>query len=185
MPPANPALKLKTAPLNDLVVVLLKQFQRLIQDRGTQLSLAKMQAIGDATATHSDYPADVDDIRQHLRALVGDSLTYLQERFGWTYAESLAHDMTTITDWETTSDFLEIANHKSNAELRISAGATILVMLGDATYAPYLLDVIDADGGSFDVDAVFAMRALAHLDNSHLDAPDWLAQQRAKYASSD
>jgi hypothetical protein len=182
MPPANPAQKLRTAPFEDLVVMLLKQFQRLMRDRGTNTTSDDLNNIGKAASIKSDdYPSITDDICQHLETFVQESIEELQRRFGWTFAQSLAEDMSTITNWETTSDFIDIANNKSNAELRISAGATLLVMLEQDDYAPYLLDVIDADKGAQDVDAMLAMRALAHLDNSDMSAKGWYERQIEKY----
>lgn len=194
MPPVNPAQKLQDAPYEDLVVILLKQFQRLLQQRGTTMTLAQMQALGEAAAT-GEYSPRMEqlrrDIHPHLMTLVHESLHYLYARFGWQYAQSLAHTMTDITEWQTTSDFLEIANHKSNAELRISAGATLLVMLGEMHYAGALLDAIAADegaaSGAYDVDAMFALRALAHADGvpivDALADVAWLPALRQRYPS--
>lgn len=181
MPPPNPTQNLRNAPIQDLVVVLLKQFQRLLKERGVSLTLAQMEAIGQASAGERDYPPQTETARRLLVELIEESLAYLQERFGWSFGASLARDMTSIDDWQTTADFLEIANHKSNAELRISAGASLLVMLGDVSWAHLLLDVIDADAGAQDVDAMFALRALAHVDDGDWDAPDWYAHQVARY----
>ena len=84
--------------------------------------------------------------------------------------------MDAISGWETTADFIELANYKSNAELRISAGSTLLLMLAETDYVPYLLAVIDADDGIMDVDAALAQRALCHAAGVSPHAEDWLAQ---------
>jgi len=162
MPPPNPAQKLFDAPYADLVVVLLKQFTRLLKAQQVTLTTPQLTQVGeDAEAKQSSE--DIDRIRPLLRQFVQESVNELHERFEFTtYYEALTHDMTAMDGWETTGEFLEIANIKSNAELRISAASTLLVMFGERTYGTYLLDIIRVDAGVHDVDAAFAIRALVH-----------------------
>jgi hypothetical protein len=87
--------------------------------------------------------------------------------------------MSDISGWQTTAEFLEIANHKNNAELRISAGTSLMVFLGDVRLAAYLFTVIHNDNGLDDVDAMIAKRALSHYTRVAVDAADWEAKVRA------
>ena len=176
MPPANPAEKLKSAPLADLVGLLLKQFQRLLAERGLSLTTAQIADIGDRVEKRQSLPPEFADLTRHLGDLVAESVNELQTRFGFSFAESMHTQMDAISGWETTADFIELANYKSNAELRISAGSTLLVMLAETDYVPYLLAVIDADDGIMDVDAALAQRALCHAAGVSPYAEDWLAQ---------
>lgn len=178
MPPVNPAEKLLDAPIADLAGLLLKQFTRLLHERGLALSQAQLNQVSEAAADHQRIPETHDALVQHLRALVEESLAYLHERFGLDFAAALQTDMSQIGGWETTAEFLDIANHKSNAELRISAAASLLALLGDATYAGELFAVVAADGGLMDVDAMIARRVLCHLAQVDAAALDWEAQVR-------
>lgn len=179
MLPPNPAEKLFAAPVADLVSVLLKQFKRLLHDRDIILTTADIESIGQAVAVQDPLPEKAETVRAAVIDLVKASEDELQQRFGRSFAQSLTTDMNSIGGWETTADFLEIANHKSNAELRISAGASLLVFLGDLTRTDHLLTVIRHDAGAHDVDAAFAIRALAHryaIDSQRmmtLSADDW------------
>jgi len=176
MPPANPAEQLQHAPIGDLIILLLKQFKHLIAEQGITLTTADIEAI--AREIGSVPP----ELRAAIAHLVAESVDYLKTRFNLSFAESLAQDMDTIGGWETTADFLEIANHKSNAELRISAGASLLAFLGDTRFADALLAVIAADDGLLDVDAMFAKRALSHATGVEFAATDWTTQVRTQLA---
>lgn len=174
--PANPADKLRDAPIDDLVMVLFKQFWRLLKERDIQLKTAQMQTIADRVAAREPLPEGSDRIRDALAALVQESLDELDERFGLSFAESLTTDMGSIGGWETTADFLEIANHKHNAELRISAGASLLALLGDLRFSDHLFTVIDQNDEATDADAMFAMRALSHAAHVDLNSDQWRSQ---------
>ena len=179
MPPPNPADKLRDAPVGDLVPVLLRQFQRLLDKRGLTLSKADVDSYGQRVAARDPLPATGSEVREHLVALVNESLTELQTRFNITFAQSLAADMDDIGGWETTAEFLDVANHKSNAELRISAGSALLLFLGETRFVPHLFTVINHDAGANDVDAMFARRALSYHTQIDLDADNWQQQVRA------
>lgn len=180
MPSLNPTESLKNAPLVDVVVLLLRQFKRLLSQAGLELTTKDMTNIGQAAAQGHPLPTQAETIKKMMLQLVKESLELLQTRFQLTFAESLVADMNTIGGWETTAEFLEIAEVKSNAELRISAGASLLAFLGDAQYADCLLTVIEHDAGGDDADALFARRALAHLTRISDDAPDWLTQVKMR-----
>ncbi len=182
MPPRNPAEQLLSLPVDGLVLELLKQFQRLLAERNVSLTTDEMKEISRLAASHEALPGKVAAIQAAMVQIVQESVTVLSERFGFTFVQSLATDMNSIGGWETTADFLEIANHKSNAELRISAGSSLLALLGDARFAEALFAVIAADAGAQDVDATIARRALAHYAHVDATAPDWETQVRAALA---
>src|SRR5258705_13921081 len=101
MPPVNPAENLLNAPFPDLVVLLLKQFKRLLDERDIEMTTEPMEALGQAAATYQPLPEYAGAVQAALRAMVDESLTYLRERFGFTYAQSLATDMNSIGGWQT------------------------------------------------------------------------------------
>lgn len=185
MPLPDPSASLKNAPVADLVILLLRQFQRLLQTKAPSLSLTKatMQTLSDAIAAGNIAGDDLNTLREALRVLVTESLHDLETRFGLTFTQSLQADMATIGGWQTTAEFIAIANHKSNAELRITAGTTLLTLMRDFTYSDHLLTVIRLDNNTNDVDTVLAKRALHHVSgiqiqsiNDLSDIATWLSQ---------
>jgi len=176
--PPTPDDKLGNAPFFDLMRVLLSQFKRLLADKDVTLTADELLAVSRAIADNTDHPK-LPKIRPIMTDLVTESVHLLQERWGFTFAQSLQSDMDDIGNWETTAEFLEIANEKSNAELRISAGSSLLVAMRDLDYWGYLVDVVEHDAGVMDVDAVFAKRVLVHVSGVDGDAEDWLAQVNA------
>jgi len=173
MPPPNPANQLFDAPFADILLILLPQFKRLLGQRGISLTKTQMDALVGALVQKEELPENAESIQTALRQIVQESVDELQSRFGLDFAKSLSADMNQLGGWETTADFLEIANHKSNAELRISAGSSLLVALGDLDFADYLLTVIEVDDGVNDVDAAIAKRVLAHVSDIDLEQDDW------------
>lgn len=181
MAPPNAENKLMKAPFADIVTILLTQFKRLLDERG--LSLTKAQINGLGTSAERKQFHDIEQsntIRALLIELLEESLAILRDQFGFTFAQSIQADMSDVAGWETTADFLERANQKSNAELRISAGASLLVALGDMRYSDILLTVIAVDAGAKDIDATLAIRVLSHMTGIPLDTEisDW----RSAYA---
>ncbi|MGB1285153.1 MAG: hypothetical protein ACPG7F_01360 [Aggregatilineales bacterium] len=174
MPPPNPAEKLYHAPLSDLAVLLLKQFARLLTDRDIPLKIPEMTAIGMAIEADNTLPEKSLQLITVLETLIHESEKELQTRFEMTFAASLATDMDAIDNWESTGEFIELANYKSNAELRISAAATLLTLFGVYTHTHHLLTVIAADNGIDDVDAVLAKRALTHASGIDIRTQDEL-----------
>jgi hypothetical protein len=168
----NPSEELKKLPQETLLADLLKQVNKpsLLGARGIQLSKEEIDRI--AATSKADK-----DLRDALLDIVEESLHELKERFGFSYAESLkTQDMNVIGGWETTAEFLELANHKSNAELRISLGASLLAFFGDKRAAKHLFTLIEIDAGLNDVDALIGKRALSHYAKIELDNPDWEAK---------
>jgi len=173
MPPVNPSDQLLAAPLADLVAVLLKQFKRLLAERGLTLTTAQIDELGQAAALRAPLPAFAEGLPALLLGLIAESEAALQERLGWTFAQSMSLDMSAVQGWETTGEFIDIANHKSNHELRISAASSLLAFLGEASGRANLWAVLDAEGAVQDVDGAFARRALCHLDGIDPQATDW------------
>jgi hypothetical protein len=183
MPPNDRTDQLLQVPLTHLITDLMRQFNKptLLGKYDLNLSKPAMDTIAELVEKREPLPDVVEVINDALASIVRDSVDELQLRFGFTFAESLAKtDMSDIGGWETTAEFLEIANHKNNAELRISAGTSLMVFLGDARFAPYLFTVIHNDNGLDDVDAMIAKRALSHHTQVALDANNWEAKVRAE-----
>lgn len=162
----NRAENAATWQFEQLLVILLRQFKRLLAERDLPLTEAQIEAL----ATRQTTDAQVIEA---LAALVEESVGVLQ-RWNLTYAQSLATQMDDMPGWETTADFLEIANEKGNAELRISSAGALLAGLGDARYADYLWACYQhgADDAE-DVDAVIARRALLHVAGIAETSVDW------------
>lgn len=173
MPPSE-AAGLLDAPIDDLIVLLVKQFARLLAEGGVPLSTENIAQIAAAAADHQPLPSDGTALRETLATLVTDSERELRDRFGLTFAQSLLQDMNGIGGWETTAEFLELANYKSNAELRISAASALLLMLGDARFSAHALSVIAEDAQRLDVDACFACRGLCHFTRTDPHDSHWL-----------
>ena len=96
-----------------------------------------------------------------LREIVRESEAVLSA-WGLGFAQSIATGMEDMPGWDTTADFLSLANDKINAELRISAASALLALLNEAHYAPHALaSVKHGIHDPEDVDAVIALRALA------------------------
>jgi hypothetical protein len=171
----NPAEELKKLPLAVLLADLLKQINKpsLLGARGIRLSHEEIEAIAERVEADKALCDALLDIVQ-------ESIAELKERFGFSYEEALkTQDMSAIGGWETTAEFLELANYKTNAELRISLGASLLAFFGDKRAAEHLWTVIAADAGLNDVDALIAKRALSHYAKIEMDSSDWEAKVKA------
>jgi len=175
MLPPNPSEQFGDAPLDDLIRVLLSQFKRLLADNGVSLTADETLEVARAIANRTSH-AKCSAIRTVMKQLVKESIDLLQDRWGLTFLKSLYAQIDDIDNWNSTAEFLEIANEKSNAELRISAGATLLVAMGELSFVPYLINIIHHDAGVMDVDAVFAKRALLHISFRDGSASDWFEQ---------
>jgi hypothetical protein len=179
---ANPARPLLTAPVEDLLNLLVRQFARLLHEQDVALTTEHSDAIIQAAASHQPLPPGGDAVVEALARLVTESEQELQTRFSLDFATALKTTMNDIDGWQTTADFLEMANYKSNAELRISAGSALLLLLDDSRFAHHALTVIVHDGGVMDVDATIARRALCH--NARIDplGDDWWEAVQRRFA---
>ncbi|MFN8530568.1 MAG: hypothetical protein U0670_18340 [Anaerolineae bacterium] len=159
----DPIQTYRSAPLGELLAVLLRQFRRPLAAHGITFTDAEAGEIGArlAAVTGDREPLTEREtaLRAALAALVHESEAVLAN-WNLTFAQSLEAEMTDIPGWESTSDFLELANEKTNAELRISTGSALLVALGDREFVPHLRTVIAR--AEPDVDTVIAERVLAN-----------------------
>jgi hypothetical protein len=155
---------LSQAPLSDLLAILLRQHRHLLAERGIELTEAEIRELA------ANMPVGDSPLRAALIDIVEESLTVLA-RWDLTFPLALKTDMNALPGWETTAEFLEIANAKSNAELRISSGATLVAALGDWRYGHLLLAAIDHDPA--EVDTVTARRVLSLASGIAPDAEDW------------
>jgi hypothetical protein len=165
--------------LAELTLILLRQFKRLLVEKEIELTDAEMKAIAEQVQARA-----VDDTRRlttALAELVAESVAQLAE-WNLTFAASLATEMTDLDHlWQSTADFLDLANRKGNAEIRISAGSTLMALLGDDQNTAYLCQAVTHDlrvHGTLDVDAVIAKRGLLYIAGIDPSAEDWPNQIR-------
>lgn len=156
----NRAQNVTSWTIEELTAILIRQFKRLLVEDGIELTENDIQALAKQVAARQVRPANVDALCAILRELIGESLDVLMG-WGFNFAKSLQTGMDTLPGWETTADFLTLANEKGNAELRISAGAALLALLGDYSHVDKCWDTYrhGADDAE-DVDAIIARRAL-------------------------
>lgn len=161
----NRAQNVSSWTTEELTVILLRQFKRLLAERGLELTEIDIQALAKTAAVRQVRSSDVNTLCAILRELIGESLDVLMG-WGFSFAKSLETGMDTLPGWETTAEFLTLANEKGNAELRISAGAALLALLGDYSHVDKCWDTYrhGADDPE-DVDAIIARRALSFAAN--------------------
>ncbi len=172
----DPVAVYRSAPLADLLAILLRQYRRPLATHGVDLSDAQAEALSRAIVSRAALADLAQNVRAALADLVDESMGVLA-RFNLTFAQSLDTEMSAIPGWETTAEFLEIANEKANAELRISTGAALLTALGDPRYGPELLALVAR--GDDDLDGVIARRVLLLASSTADDDPQWLDKVRA------
>jgi hypothetical protein len=181
------ATNIESWGIDALTLILLRQFKRLLTDKGIHLTDSHMQSLAEAVAQYDLSDPLVPAIVSALDALIVESINVLAG-YGLSFAQSLATDMTDLSHlWHTTAEFLSLANEKGNAEIRISAGSALMTLLGDYRHVHHLLIAIEHDThtlGTLDVDAMIAKRSLlfrAHISSSD---PDWLDKARQWVVSS-
>lgn len=167
------AQSLDDAPFERLLTLLLRQFRRPLASENVTLSEADIANIVQAIINRSPLDDTARTVQAALVKLIGES-EWVLGRWNLNFAQSLKTGMDAIPGWETTADFLEIANEKSNAEIRIAAGSALLAALGDLRFAPYLLQVIDHD--PIEPDAIIARRVLSFQSGVDSREADWLVQ---------
>ncbi|MDX2161713.1 MAG: hypothetical protein SF162_10340 [bacterium] len=158
----DPLSTYRQAPLAELLAVLLRQFRRPLAAHGVTFTDAEAAEIARRLAENTPLDARETALRDALAVLVRESEGVLA-RWSLTFAQSLAADMDAIPGWETTAEFLEIANEKTNAELRIATGSALLVALGDTIFIPHLETLVRR--GEPDLDTVIAERVLALIQS--------------------
>lgn len=162
-------------PLEHLIATLLRQFKRPLAAQGVTLTDADAQAVARAVTT--DAPDErLAAVTPALAAVIAESETVLRQ-WGLTFRQSLQTGVDALPGWHSTADFLALAEAKTNAEIRIGAGAALLAALDDLRYAGYLFDQLEA--APDEVESILARRALLFRSGLQADAPDWLAQARA------
>jgi hypothetical protein len=172
----NRATNAASWEFRELLVILLRQFKRLIADKGVELTDAQIQVIAEDAAAQKAPSEQTLAIQSAMREILDESVNVLKQ-WDLSYEQALYTTMNDIPGWETTADFLELANAKGNAELRISAGSSLLAGLGDGQYADYLWQTVQHGANDpEDVDAVIAKRALSFVVGVEENAPDWSGQ---------
>jgi hypothetical protein len=146
------------APLNELLALLLRQWKRPLAGVGITITDADAAALAQAMVRGTD-DARLPALREALTSLVRESHDVLST-YGLTFADSLNTNIGDLSGWETTADFLALAEIKSNAELRISTGSALLVALGDRAFAPALTALVER--GVLDLDSAVAKRVLEY-----------------------
>ncbi len=175
--------KLAQAPLQEILHLLFRQLDGALTGRGQSLGASPSRDLIAALAA-GETPESVKVLAAALISIVEDNLKTLRDRLSVDFAGSLAADITQVADWQSTADFLSIANEKAGAEQVIMIASALLVACGKSQYASYLIEVIEDDAGALDVDAVIARRILLHvgaIDSVNKDAPSqaraWLLNQ--------
>jgi hypothetical protein len=175
------AQSLDDAPFDHLLTILLRQFRRPLVSQGVELTEADIAGVVREMIERQPLSEKAEAVRAALVNLIAESESVLGQ-WNLTFAQSLKTLMDAIPGWETTADFLEIANEKSNAELRIVIGSALLAALGDLRHADYLLQVIEHD--PVDTDAVVARRVLSFVSGIN-DVDDWQIKIREWLEKSD
>ncbi len=152
----------KNAPMPDLLDILLRQFKRPLANFDIDLTAEETERISADVAARRPLDAKGQQIRAGLIKVVEESKTVLA---GWelTFQQALQTPMDKMPNWETTADFLEVANEKSNAELRIAAASALLLAMGETRYQDYLTFLVE-NPKLDDVSAVMAERVLDFVE---------------------
>lgn len=160
MPP-NRAAALYTAPLDELIGVLLRQYRRPLTGQGVSLTDADADALAQTALADEQHPLK-EAVRAALVVLVEESAAVLAQ-WGLAFAESVDTQMDALPGWTTTAEFLALAETKSNAELRIALGALLLLALGDQRHVDIVRWLAErADQPDYaDIDTIVAKRLLA------------------------
>jgi hypothetical protein len=154
MLPPDRAQTFANAPLDELLSVLLRQLKRPLAAHGFSLTDADAERWTKArVAGEKDTPPD---LLPALAAVVAESESVVAG-MGLTFVKSLDTPMDQVAGWETTAEFLELANEKSNAELRITLGAALALAFGEGRFRPYLQHLADGDYGD---ETIIARRVL-------------------------
>lgn len=178
MLPPDRAQSFANAPIEDLLYVLLRQLKRPLDTQHVVLTDAQARAL--AAEQAGGGKPDVAALIPALVTIVAESEAVLKD-MGLAFIASLDTPMDEIPGWESTADFIEIANEKANAELRITLGAALtLVFGGERRFAPYLLHLAAGDYGD---ESMIARRALLFAADIPDDAPDALERARQIYLS--
>lgn len=172
LPPARGSAY-ETAPMNELIDVSLRQFKRPLETMGVALMATDVSAIAESIAARQPLSAKAEAVRDGLVRVVAASEAWFSER-NLTFESALQTDMNNLPGWETTAEFLELANEKSNAELRVAAGSALVMALGDKRFGGYLVFLMEHPQLD-DVSATMARRVLAFMSDTEdrVNASNW------------
>jgi hypothetical protein len=158
MLPPDRAQSFADMAIEQLLSVLLRQLKRPLASHGVHLTDAEAERLAHNRA--AGKLLDLPPLIPALVALVTESELVLSG-IGFAFIESLDTPMEHVPGWETTAEFLDIANEKSNAELRITLGAALALAFGEEKYAPYLRHLAEGEYGD---ETIIAQRALAFAE---------------------
>lgn len=172
-----------SAPIRDVLAVLLRQFRRPLQNIGFDLSF---DLIGETAAQIAERTPPSEQsvaLRDGLVRVVEESEAWFSAHH-LTFTRSLQTDMGDMPGWETTAEFLDLANAKSNAELRVAGASALVLALGDVRYADHLLFLV-AHPEVDDVNALMAQRILAFVSatEGQVNTEKWLPAVKAWIAA--
>lgn len=145
MPPTERAQTFADAPIGDLIGVLLRQMRRPLASH--DFTMTDTEAVRMAHEWVEKHTLDSHD---KLVAALVKTVTESQDvltKMGLTFEKALDTDMNNLGGWQTTAEFLELANEKSNAELRIAVGAALALAFGDSRFKPALDHLVNGDYG--------------------------------------
>ncbi len=165
-----------TAPIQDIIDISLRQFRRPLANYDIDLSASDITDIATTVAERQPLTEKALQVRDGLVRAVAESETVLA---GWelTFAQALRTPMDNMPGWETTGEFLALANEKSNAELRIAAGSVLVLALGDARYREHIMLLLNHPELD-DVSAIMARRVLEFVSGkADAAARQWLQDQ--------
>ncbi len=162
----------ENAPMADLLGILLRQMRRPLTTHGWHMTDTEAVRIAQERVENGKL-ADVELVKAIIEA-VKESQDVLT-KMGLTFEQSLDADMNTIGGWTSTAEFLELANEKSNAELRITVGAALALVFGERQFVASLLYLA---GGDYGDETVIARRVLSFASGVAPDAANWLALVR-------
>lgn len=172
MLPPDRARTFDNAPMDELLSVLLRQLKRPLTAHGSRLTDAQVDSLAQQRIVSQTIP-EMRELVMALGAVVAESHKVL-EKLGFTYQQSIQTGMDGVKGWETTAEFLELANEKSNAELRITLASGLGLVFGqERAFVPDLLFLARGDYGD---ETVIARRCLAFAAGVDHHAPDILTQ---------
>ncbi|MCA9902764.1 MAG: hypothetical protein KC547_02815 [Anaerolineae bacterium] len=171
---------LANAPLDDLLKILLRQFRRPLAGRDIQLTDADIETLAQNIYARAPETPLQAAVRVGIADAVAESEAVLA-RWHLTFEQALRTEMGAVPGWETTAEFLAIAEEKTNAELRIAVGAALLAALGDLHHAGKLISLYEHD--PLDTDALIGKRLLSFALEINAEAADWPQRARARLAA--
>lgn len=180
MPFSNPQSAYETATIKELTDVLLRQLKRpMLNDADLDLSFDVIFKIAEHVDARRPLPTEVNAIQAALVQVIAVSAAWFAER-EMTFKQCLLTDMKDMPGWETTAEFLDLANHKSNHELRTASASATLALLGDYQATPALITLLENPQRD-DVSAIMARRVLTFVTDTigQHHKKEWLEDMRA------